>query len=153
MATFAPFAPEIGVSRDGPDLTVALLDPPRAPNEPIVRPGVARHAGAPLVWLPLDAQGAGTFPLAALVTGTCRRVTPPALPGVTTVLELSPLPFESGAVLRRLPGYPTFYLAPVTGDPLPADDELVRVGSTIVNANAAFVGMLFDDRVAPSPAA
>src|SRR6266540_1769447 len=157
MATFAPFAPAAGVRRAAPDVTVALPDPARAPDEPMNRPGVARHAGATLVWLPLVAQGGPTFPLLAPVTGTCRQLplSPPLpeLAGVATILELSPLPFGSAPVLRRLPGFPTFYLAPVTVEPLPADDELVRVGSTVVAADAAYIGLLFDNRVTLSPAA
>jgi phosphatidylserine/phosphatidylglycerophosphate/cardiolipin synthase-like enzyme len=156
MATFAPFAPAAGVRRARPDVTVALPDPARSPGEPVSRPGVARHAGATVVWLPLVAQGGPTFPLVAPVTGTCRLlplVPPlPELPGVATIVELSPLPFGIAPVLRRLPGLPTFYLAPITVQPLPAEDELVRAGSTVVADGAAFIGLLFDDRVALSPA-
>ena len=157
MATFAPFVQATGVRRDSPDRTVSLPDPPRTPGEAVSRPGVARHAGAPIVWLPLVAQGGPTFPLVAPVTGTCRRIelVPPlpGLPGVQTVVELSALPFAAAPVLRRLPGFPTFYLAPITADELPADDELVRAGNVVVAAQAASVGLLFDDRVTLSPAA
>lgn len=115
MATFVPFAPAIGVRRIGPDVTTVLPDPVRTPDEPISRPGVARHAGATVVWLPLVAQGGPTFPLLAPVDGTCRLLplvtAMPELPSVTTVVELSPLPFVGAAVFRRLPGLPTFYLA------------------------------------------
>lgn len=155
MATFVPFVPATGVRRNGPDIIVALPNPVRAPDEPISRPGVARHAGATLVWLPLMAEGGPTFPLHAPVDSMCRRLpitAPlPGLPGVTTIVELSPLPFAGAAVMRRLPGLPTFYLA-VTIDPLPAEDEFVPAGSDIATVGAAFVGMLFDDRLALSPA-
>lgn len=156
MATFVPFAPAIGVRRIGPDVTTMLPDPVRTPDEPISRPGVARHAGATVVWLPLVAQGGPTFPLLAPVDGTCRLLplvtAMPELPSVTTVVELSPLPFVGAAVFRRLPGLPTFYLAPVTTDPLPAEDEFVPAGSDLAAVGAAFVGLLFDDRLALSPA-
>ena len=111
-----------------------------------------------MVWLPLVAQGGPTFPLRSPASGTCRMLpvtTPvPGLPGVTTIVELSPLPFAGAAVFRRLPGLPTFYLAPVTTDPLPAEDDFVAAGSDLVAAGvgAAFVGLLFDDRLALSPA-
>lgn len=157
MATFVPFAPATGVRRNGADVTVALPDPARAPGDPVIRPGVARHAGATVVWLPLAVDGGPSFPLSAPVDGTCRRLPlaspPPGLTGVASILELSPLPFGIAAVLRRLPGYPTFYLAPVTTDPLPEEDELVRAGSVLGAVGSAFVGLLFDDRVALSPAA
>src|SRR4051794_40818679 len=153
MASFAPFVAPAVLS-GGADLTVALPDPPRAPGEAITRPGVARHAGATLVWLQLGPQGGPPFELLAPVTGTCRLL--PALPALSAarILELSPLPFASAPVLRRLPGLPTFYLAPVTAAALPEEDALVRAGSQIVAAaSTAFVGLLFDDRVALSPAA
>ncbi|TDB89411.1 hypothetical protein E1264_08335 [Actinomadura sp. KC216] len=153
MPAFMPFVPATGVRRDGPDLTVALPDPPRGAAEPIVRDGVARHAGATVVWLRLAAEGTSPFRLAAPVTGTCRRVEVAGLPDVTMAVELSPLPFEGAGVLRRLPGYPTFYLAPVITDPLPAENHLVRIDSTIGFADAAYAGLLFDDRIALSPAA
>jgi len=154
MATFVPFAPDTGVDRIGPDVSTVLSDPARTPDEPISRPGVARHAGATLVWLPLE--GGPTFPLRAPASGTCRRlpiaVPVPELPGVATIVELSPLPFAGAAVMRRLPGLPTFYLAPVTTDTLPAEDEFVPAGSDIAAVSRAFIGLLFDDRLALSPA-
>lgn len=158
MAAFQPFVPGTGVRRSGPDVPGMLADPPRAPGDPISRPGVARHAGASLVWLPLVAQGGPTFALTAPADAACRLLPlaapDPSLPGVATVVELSPLPFASAQVMRRLPGLPTFYLAVATSNPLPlAEDDFVAAGSPLVDAAAAFVGLLFDDRVALSPAA
>ena len=72
MATFVPFAPGTGVRRNGPDVTTVLPDPARAPGDPVIRPGVAPHAGATVVWLPLVAQGGPTFALRAPASGTCR---------------------------------------------------------------------------------
>jgi phosphatidylserine/phosphatidylglycerophosphate/cardiolipin synthase-like enzyme len=156
MATFVPFAPDTGVQRLAPDITGVQPDPVRNPGEPISRPGVARHAGATVVWLPLVAQGGPTFPLRAPAGGTCRLLpltTPlPELPGVATIVELSPLPFAGAGVFRRLPGLPTFYLAPVTTDPLPAEDDFIPAGSDLAAVSSAFVGLLFDDRLALSPA-
>ena len=154
MASFVPFVPATGVRRAGPDVVAALPDPPRTPGEPIRRPGVARHAGAILVWLPLAPDGAASFPLLAPATGTCRTVTLPAatLPGVTQLLEIAPLPFAVAAVLRRLPGLPTFHLAFATAGSPPEDGALVRAGEVLTTATAAFVGLLFADRVALTPA-
>ena len=59
--------------RAGPDLTVALPDPPRHPTSRCParrRPPRRRHGDL----VPLAADGAATFPLAAPVTGTCRLV-------------------------------------------------------------------------------
>lgn len=158
MAAFVPFVAETGVRRQAPDVASVLADPPRAPGDPVSRPGVARHAGATVVWLPLVAQGGPTFALQSPALATCRllplAVTDPALPGVATLVELSPLPFAPASVMRRLPGLPTFYLAPVTGNPLPlAEDDAIAAGDTVVDIGAAFVGLLFDDRLALSPAA
>ena len=155
MAAFdAPFPAGTAVRGDA-DVTIVLPDPPRTPGAPIVRPGVARYAGATVTLLPLVA-GSGTFPLLAPVTGLVRRIelaTP--LPGVPvgTLLELAPLPFADAAVLRLLPGLPTFVLAPVTTDPLPTDDELVARGTPLAGVAAAQVGLLFADRVALAPGA
>jgi phosphatidylserine/phosphatidylglycerophosphate/cardiolipin synthase-like enzyme len=97
------------------------------------------------------------FPLVAPVTGTCRVVElaapVPALPDVTSIVELGPLPFGPARTLRRLPGMPTFYLAAVTATPAPLDDDLLAAGTVVAQASAAFVGLLFDDRVTLSPAA
>jgi phosphatidylserine/phosphatidylglycerophosphate/cardiolipin synthase-like enzyme len=158
MAAFVPFVPATGVRRLGPDVPGRLADPPRAPGDPISRPGVARHAGATLMWLPLVADGAGTFALTAPADAACRLLPlaapDPALPGVATIVELSPLPFTAAAVMRRLPGLPTFYLAPATGNPPAwADEDFVAAGSSVGDIGAAFVGLLFDDRLALSPAA
>ena len=105
--------------------------------------------------LPLESDSSGQFPLRSPVTGPCRRVdlAPglPGLPGVLTLLEVSPLPFGMRPVLRRLPGMPTFYLGPVS--PLLEDDKLVRAGEEVTTTDRAYVGMLFGDRVALSPAA
>ena len=47
MATFVPFVPDAGAESQRPDMIAPLPDPERSPGEPISRPGVARHAGAP----------------------------------------------------------------------------------------------------------
>ena len=88
-----------------------------------------------MVWLPLVAQGGPTFPLRARPAaraGCC-----PSPPAAGTARgdhdrELSPLPFAGAAVFRRLPGLPTFYLAPVTPARLPAhEDDFVRGSDTV----------------------
>ncbi|MFC7359470.1 hypothetical protein [Nocardioides astragali] len=156
MATFLPFVAVAAVQRGGPDVLVTLPDPPRQPGEPLVRPGVARLAGAQLMMVPLVPQGGGTVNVHSPVTGPCRQVdltaTPiAALPGVSILLEISPLPFAAAAVLRRLPGLPVFYVAvPALASP-PPDDHLVAAGEQLGTEAIAWVGALFDDRLALSP--
>lgn len=157
MASFVPFVTSSAAARTGADLTTSLPSPPRPPGAPIVQPLVARYEGAPLLFLPLQPAtgGATTIQLRAPVTGTVRRVTVPPLGGIgiTTLLELSPLPFTIRSVVRRLPGLPTFYLGAATTTGLPIDDELVHSGDPITDASMVLIGAVFSDRVALSPAA
>ena len=93
-------------------MLITLPDPPRPPGAPIVRPGVARHAGVTLVMIDV-VPSAGSFALLAPVTGTVRNVEMPAGgPGsITQLVELSPLPFAAAHTFRKLPaGVPTFLL-------------------------------------------
>ena len=156
MSSFVPFVSATGAERAGPDRTVSLPSPPRQPGDPIVRPVVARYEGAPVVFLPLRPVGsASTIALHSPVTGTSRRVALPmsGIEGVTTLLEITPLPFTIRNVVRRLPALPTFYVGAATADPLPEDDNVLAAGEQIATASTAFVGAVFGDRVALSPAA
>ena len=157
MPSFVPFVPAAGVLRNGPDVLVSLPDPDRGTDEPVIRPGVPRYAGATLDLLPLVAQGGPTFPLLAPVDLACRRLPLfPALPGlpeVSVLVELAPIPFRSAAVMRRLPGIPTLYVGLLPAAVPPAEDELVRAGDVVAIVGAAWVGLLFADRLTLSPAA
>ena len=151
-ASFVPFVDLAAVGRAGPDVTITLPAPPRSPGDPLVRSGVARHEGASITLLPLAA--AVDFELLAPVAGTVRRTAlGTELPGVTTLLEVSPLPFGIRRVLRRLPAYPTFYLGAAGGAPVPVDDEAVRAGDVLTTTAQAWVGVVLADRVTLSPAA
>jgi phosphatidylserine/phosphatidylglycerophosphate/cardiolipin synthase-like enzyme len=156
MPFAVPFATLPDVVRAGPDVLVTLPDPPRTPGDPVVRPGVARLAGASLLMLPL-AAAAATFELRAPVNGPCRRVelTAPlaGLPGVSTVIEVTPLPFGVRAVARRLPGLPVWYLAVPALGADPPDDAVVAAGEVLATPGLAWVGAAFDDRVTLSPGA
>ncbi len=143
MATFVPpFDPSAVVRQ--PDVLVTLPDPPRAPTDPIIRPGVARHAGVTLAML--DAvPAAAPFALVAPATGAVRHV---ALStggpgGLTELLELSPLPFAAARTLRALgAGVPTFYIG-LEGTSLD-DDDLVAASDTLATVTThAYLGRDF----------
>lgn len=155
MTSFVPCVPATGVDRAAPDITAPLPNPPRQPGDPVVRPAAARYEGATVAFLPLQASGSTPIPVRSPVTGTARLVALPAtgIAGVTTLIEVSPLPFGVRGVVRRLPALPTFYLGAVTTDALPADDSLLSAGETIVVASSLIVGAVFGDRVTLSPAA
>jgi phosphatidylserine/phosphatidylglycerophosphate/cardiolipin synthase-like enzyme len=111
---------------------VRLDDPPRLDPLPIVRPGVAQHAGSVLVVL--DLQGPAAIPLSSPIDGLVRRVALAAatpLPGgATEVLEVVAQPFS---VRAPLGGLPTFYLAPF--DAAPPDGERVARGDVIAQTS------------------
>ncbi|MEO7273228.1 MAG: phosphatidylserine/phosphatidylglycerophosphate/cardiolipin synthase family protein, partial [Vicinamibacterales bacterium] len=112
------------------ELVVVLADPDRVAPLPIVRPGVARHAGDALV--ALDLSGAAAIPISAPCDGIVRRVTiDGALPGGgTELLEFVPLPFAAPAIPG---GVPTFYLAPF--DQAPPDGERVAAGAALASTS------------------
>ena len=156
MTSFVPFVPPAGAGRTGPDITATLPSPPRQPGDPIVRPLVPRYEGAPAVFLRLQPVGAAsTISLRSPVTGTCRLVALPTggIDGVTTMLEISPLPFAIRNVVRRLPAMPTFYFGMTTADALPEDDQVLTASEPIAAASTAVIAAVFGDRVALSPAA
>ena len=153
MVTFVPFVAPADVRRAAPDLVVRLPDPARSPGAPLVRPGVARLAGTPLAMLPLEPIGAAPMTVRSPVLGLSRRVDVVDLPGVSTLLEIAPLPFQAAEVLRRLPGLPTFYIGIPGLGAAPADDDAVSAGEPLGTAPTAWVGALFADRVTVSPAA
>jgi len=138
------------------EVFVTLADPPRVASpgvEPrVLRPGVARYAGQRLACVRLD------LPAAELVSparATVRRVEiepNAALPGITQMLEVSPLPFGLEPVLQRLRGLPTFYLTPFAA--APADDSLVTMDQNLAaGAASAVVAAVFPDGLAVAPAA
>src|SRR5262245_36429578 len=101
--------------------------------------GAARHAGRRVVFLETSFD---TVNLGAPVSGTA-RIVDVALPGLTQVLQLSPLPFAIEPVLRRLPGLPTFYIGPFTAI---EEDAFVPQGALLqAGATSAFVAVVFPD--------
>ena len=152
-ATFwPPFAPTT-VTRN-PDVLITLPDPPRPPGAPIVRPGVARHAGVTLVMIDV-VPSAGSFALLAPVTGTVRNVEMPAGgPGsITQLIELSPLPFAAAHTFRKLPaGVPTFYLGYDRPPADPADDDVLGASEPLATVTShAYLGVCFGDRTSLAP--
>lgn len=147
-----PFAPA-GVTYVG-DVPVDLPDPAHVPQDPIVRPGVARYVTRTIVLLHVTTSGPVT--LRSPVAGTVRRVSlPGTLPGTTELLEIEPLPFRIAPALRALPpGSPTFYLAFEGGPGTIVDDSFFNGGETIATIPAGrhlYVGLLFQDGAALAP--
>lgn len=157
------------------DVAVALADPDFAPpvDPPVTaRPGVARFAGRSLLVAELALRsGISSAELLCPMRTVVRKVEVDAttpLPGITEVLELSPLPFShdgldyTESALRACPGgIPTFYVAPfeavvaaLGGEPI--DDSALDAGATIASiagSTHVFVGVLFQDSVTLPPAA
>ena len=161
--TFAPPFDSALVSRQT-DVTVHLPDPPRTPQDPLVRPGVARHAGSPLVLMHLQPVGAPVH-VGSPVAGSARTVAnvgpgsqPIANPslngGVYELAEISPFPFVIAKILRALGrGVPTFYLG-CAGPYVypPTDDQALRTGQTLASeANHVYFGAHFADGAALAP--
>lgn len=152
MASFTrPFDPA-EVTRQS-EVTLILPDPARAPGDPLIRPGVARYAGATLVLLYVTPSGS-SFNLASPVTGTVRNVNldAPLTGGINQLLEISPLPFDIAPALRALaPGLPTFYVGYSRPADTPPDDEMVNPSAALASVTGdAYVGVIFQDRVALS---
>ncbi len=130
-----------------------LADPPRqtlAGIEPqILRSGVARYAGRSLLFARVNLAGSS---LLSPARGSVRlaAIEPTAdLPGVTEVLEISPLPFGLEPVLQRLRGLPTFYLSPFDSA---EDDSIVSAGQILAaSTSTAFIGALFPDGLELAP--
>jgi phosphatidylserine/phosphatidylglycerophosphate/cardiolipin synthase-like enzyme len=135
------------------EVLLALSDPPRpvgphAVEPRVLREGVGRYAGRALLF----ARLAGTT-LACPARCAIRRaaIDPSAeVPGVTDVLELSPLPFGLEPVLRRMRGLPTFYVAPF--DAALVDDAIVEAGGVLsATAGTSFVAAVFPDGLQLAP--
>jgi phosphatidylserine/phosphatidylglycerophosphate/cardiolipin synthase-like enzyme len=175
MATWAPLLDSLSVERTA-EVAVALADPAFAPpvDPPLtIRPDVARFAGRSLVVAQLALRaGVTSADLVCPMRSAVRKValdTATPLPGITELLELSPLPFSTNgldvtaAALRASAGgVPTFYVAPfdavVAALPQdePLDDSTLDAGvkiATITGSAHLFVGVLFQDSVAILPAA
>ncbi|HEY0648069.1 phospholipase D-like domain-containing protein [Phenylobacterium sp.] len=115
---------------------------------PAARPG--RYEGASL-WLTRLAPSAASFELHW--PATCCARTIDLTPGgpVAELLELSPLPFAHRLFLEGLEGgAPTFYLA-YTDHPYPPDGEALRTGDAALALTGAWLGILFQDRLATAP--
>src|SRR5262245_32358756 len=151
MAAFTrPFDPNV-VTRQEPDLLLALPDPARQLADPLIRPGVARYAGRTLILLHVTAGG--TFAIVSPAQAAVREITlePGMLPGITQLLEISPLPFAISPVLRALrPGAPTFYIGSPGITPLENDDRLENAAA-LGSVSEAFVGVMFQDSVTMAP--
>jgi phosphatidylserine/phosphatidylglycerophosphate/cardiolipin synthase-like enzyme len=153
MAVISPMITPSGAVRVG-ESTVVLPNPDRGLTDPIFRPGVARHPAATVILLEVRPRPAQTLEVRAPATSAVRRVTIPPLGSLTTLLELSPIPFAGDAALlfARLGAVPTFYLGVPSAV---ADDDLVSLGAPLasISAGSIFIGAVFDDGVTRIPSA
>ena len=112
----------------------------------------ARYEGTSL-WLMRIKPAAGhtTFPLLWPAESNVKVVQ--IAPGgpVSTLLEVSPMPFGIAALLREIPGgAPTFYLG-YDSPPFPPQNAAVRVADAPVQLTSAWLGIAFQDRLTLAP--
>jgi phosphatidylserine/phosphatidylglycerophosphate/cardiolipin synthase-like enzyme len=145
VPAFDPTATMLG------EVALSLPDPDRAPSPAVVhRSGVARFAGRRLQFLHVELL---TSTLRAPARCAIRHVEtdPTTLPGdVDTLIELSPIPFGAGAVLRSLRGVPTFYVA-ATG--ITASNDSIIAADTVLapGAPGALIAAVFPDAIELAP--
>lgn len=156
MTAFAPPFDPVSVIRQT-DVVAQFTNPPRTQTDPIRRPRVARYASSRIILLHVLRNANMSFTLSSPAKGTVRTVDiVNPLPGaVSQLLEISLLPFGIENVLGSLPhGAPTFYLGyrSTGGIPAPADHDLVDQELPFAtNVDEAYLGVLFQDRVALAP--
>ncbi len=93
-----------------------------------------------------------TWPADGVVRSVDLTAADAATLGVTTLLELSLLPFALADVLRSMAGgVPTFYLG-YAAPAYPGDGGLVRANDAAIAPASAWFGIAFQDRAALAPA-
>jgi hypothetical protein len=152
MAAIAPMVAAATATRVG-ETVVLLPDPDRTITDPIFRPGVAHHPAATVILLELRAAGAQPVVVRAPTRSTARLITgiaPLGASALTTLLELSPLPFgvEARALFAALGAVPTFYF----GVPATAltDDAFVQLAS-VTGSTSVWLGAVFPDTMTRVP--
>lgn len=157
MPGIAPMITLAAATRVG-ETAIVLPDPPRTLTDPVFRPGVARHPKSTVILLQVRALPAQTLAVLAPAAAAVRRITIPPLGAnnLTTLLELSPLPFsdDARALFAQLGSVPTFYLG--VPSPAVADDEFVAIGAqlgTVSGDTPAWIGAVFPDGVTRVPSA
>jgi phosphatidylserine/phosphatidylglycerophosphate/cardiolipin synthase-like enzyme len=156
MAAIAPMVAAATATRVG-ETVVLLPDPDRTITDPIFRPGVAHHPAATVILLELRAAGAQPVVVRAPTRSTARLITgiaPLGASALTTLLELSPLPFgvEARALFAALGAVPTFYF----GVPATAltDDAFVELGfqlASVTGSTSVWLGAVFPDTMTRVP--
>ncbi len=156
MAAIAPMVAAAAATRVG-ETIVVLPDPERTITDPIFRPGVARHPAATVILLELRAAGAQPLVVRAPTRSAARLITgiaPLGTTPLTTLLELSPLPFgaEARALFAALEAVPTFYFG--VPAPAPTDDEFVELGAqlaSVTGSTSVWIGAVFPDTMTRIP--
>ena len=128
------------------DVLITFRDRYRATGP--VRP--ARYEGASLWLTRIEPAGSG-LSLLWPATSAARTVDLEAGAPMPNLLELSIMPFLEGETIRSIPGgVPTFYLG-YEGVAFPADHSGVRPGDPLVPLQGAWLGIMFQDRMALAP--
>lgn len=142
--------------------TISLMLPdPNSfdPTHVIARPFIARYANTSLLLTRVVSSASTT--LSCPVIGTLRKIaldnTFPGnaslmAEGITTLLEISPLPFFIESILREIPGgVPVFYIGSPFIDPLLNEDETINQDSVLGSDSMFYFGAVFQDRLCLEP--
>lgn len=157
MAGLSPlFATTEAVSIEG--VTLTLPDPELIPGSGYLRGGVARFASSKLHLTRVTAAAPVT--LSSPAVATVRHIDlDPALPGtqrltddgISTLIEINPLPFFIAPVLRQLKsGVPSFYVGLSSSIPL-SENDTINEGQTLGWASTFYIGAIFQEGLTMEP--
>ena len=157
MAGLSPlFTTSETVSIEG--VTLTLPDPELIPGSSYMRAGVARFASSKLHMARVTAPAPITLSSPAMATVRYIDLDP-AQPdtqrlnndGVSTLIEINPLPFFIAPVLRQLKsGVPSFYVGLSSSIPL-SENDTVNEGQTLGSASTFYIGAMFQDGLSMEP--
>jgi phosphatidylserine/phosphatidylglycerophosphate/cardiolipin synthase-like enzyme len=149
--------------------TISLMLPDPNSFDPahvIARPLIARYANTNILLtrnnlLLTRVETSAATTLSCPVIGTLRKIaldnTVPGnatliAEGISTLLEISPLPFFIESILRAIPGgVPVFYIGSPSIDPLLNEDETILQDRILGTGNMFYFGAVFQDRLCLEP--
>lgn len=137
-----------------------LPDSDEVGSEVMVRPHVARFAGTILSFAKITASSATAITTPCICSA--RKIAlDSASPdnaglmadGIHELLEISPLPFFIGPLLRAIPGgTPVFYLAiPTANQNSINENDTIDQGQLLGTSTLFYIGVVFQDRVCLEP--